>query len=838
MENRAAFLKLFVIMMLVSCSTPVIGQTYPITGINILLPAAPEPNISNWGQGRSQFAITATAASVGGRIDPAARESKMLVIIKNNGIKVCGTYTVNSAPPANFSTVNKVWNGNTAVSFLGKGCRLPPGDYELNVQFFGYKNGKIVALSEEVSKAFSIRGNDKPTDQQQGVINAGIVRDAKQTNLNRPGDQQPGVINPRVEPETKEANRMRPADQQGDGAKPTNTNKPADQLAGAFSPAVEPETKPANPKKPGLLSRLGKIAVSSTGFGGTININLSSPGACDCGNWSPITINRTMKFDCGGKNVIPWKCGQLFNFLSTYNCTSKDKSCQAVTGWEIKKDGVSIVGGQGDQNITGEFIAQANGNYTLTLTAACNGKKCEPCVYTIAVEDCKTCDCGTWGPLLVNRDVKYDCGYKNRIPWKCNQPFNFASVYRCGASSQNCEAITSWEIARDGTTIKTGEGANNVADTFTPTANGTYTLTLNADCNGIKCPPCVYTIAIEDCTTCDCGTWSPLAVNNAVKFENGVKNTIPWKCSQLFSFTSAYHCGLNNQSCQAVTSWEIDKDGVAIKTGNSKIDVADAFTPTANGTYTITLNADCNGIKCPPAVYNVVIEDCTTCDCGNWVSPLVNIRANGSVVAGLKCGESVALSKGSYSFAIPNYRCGLNDASCVVSYSWSVQGGPVVVNGTRQTFNYNFGQPGTYTIDITPICGGKKCRQCKLQVIVQDNLPPVNEEKPEKKKPVTVEQHYYYVISPEYAGEVVSVKDTLFLQIENNYSSGSNQLSYTIRNLSNDKTSRLTKLAITNNQGLIRIALPLQNSVVLKGETGQLIMGDYKKYYYISFKRN
>ena len=1118
MENKISVIKKFLVILFAVFSTQVFAQNYPITGINILLPSSPDPNTANWGMGKSFFMIAASARPVDGGVDPAVRESRLLVIITRGGVKVCGDYIINTAPVANFNIVNKQWNGYSAAAFLGRTCVLAAGDYELSVQFFGYRSGKTIALSDEKTKAFSIRGNNAATDQQPGIIsqevvaenrpgypkrpdnqqpgavnprvvtenkpaypnkpdnqqpgtvnprvvtenkpaypnkpdnqqsgtvnprvvtenkpaypnkpdnqqsgtaNPRVVTENKPAYPNRPDNQQPGTINPRVVTENKPAYPNRPDNQQPATVnprvvtenkpaypnkpdnqqpgtvnprvvtenKPAYPNKPDNQQPGTINPRVVTENKPAYPNKPdnqqpgadvkpgkpdmpanpkpdsaspvadngakpvkpkktGLLGRLGKIAISSTGLGGTIDINLSSPVACECGNWSPITINRTMKFDCGGKNVIPWKCGELFDFLSTYNCTSKDRSCQAITGWEIKKDGVTIVGGQGDHNITGEFIPQANGNYTLTFTAACNGKKCEPCVYTIAVEGCKTCDCGAWGPLLVNRDVKYDCGYKNTIPWKCNQPFSFNSVYRCGANNQDCvattnweiardgvviktgdasnsvadaftptangtytitlnascsgikcppctytisvedcrtcdcgswgplavnnsvkfesavkntiqwkcsqpfsftstyrcgsntqgcQAVTSWEIARDGIVIKTGEASNSVADAFTPTANGTYTITLNADCNGIKCPPAVYNIIVEGCTTCDCGSWGSLAVNNTVKFESAIKNTIKWKCSQPFSFTSAYRCGSNDQGCQAVTSWEIDKDGVSIKTGSGNIDVADAFTPAGNGTYTITLNADCNGIKCPPAVYNVIVEDCTTCDCGNWVSPVVNILANDHIISGLKCGELTTLSKGSYSIALPDFHCSAGDASCAVSYSWSVQGGPVVVNGTRQIFIYNFARAGTYTIDIMPICGGKKCQPCKLQIIVQDNLPPPNVEKTQTKRPASHQQHYYYVISPEYAGEVVSVNDTLFLQVQNNYSSGSNRLSYTIRNLSNDKTSRLASLVVTNNQGLMRIALPLQNSVVAKGETGQFIMGDYKKYYYISFKRN
>lgn len=83
---------------------------------------------------------------------------------------------------------------------------------------------------------------------------------------------------------------------------------------------------------------------------------------------------------------------------------------------------------------------------------------------------------------------------------------------------------------------------------------------------------------------------------------------------------------------------------------------------------------------------------------------------------------------------------------------------------------------------------------------------------------------------------IVDVKDTLFIQFENNYSP--KQLTYTIRNLSTNKTSSVTRLEPTSkNKGLNRITLPIQNSVVAKGESGILTLYDNKKYYYFSFRK-
>lgn len=178
----------FFTLVFVALAMQVAAQNYPITSINISLPANPDANIANWGTGTSAFVFTATAKQgpVPGRVDPTLAECKILVIIKKSGAKICGAYTSGSAPVANFNALTKVWSGAGAVSFIGQDCTLPPGDYELSVQFFGYSNGKTIAFSDEKTKPFTVKGNDQQAYQPPAILFPARLTVYKQADIIKP----------------------------------------------------------------------------------------------------------------------------------------------------------------------------------------------------------------------------------------------------------------------------------------------------------------------------------------------------------------------------------------------------------------------------------------------------------------------------------------------------------------------------------------------------------------------------------------------------------------------------------------------------------------------------
>jgi hypothetical protein len=153
-----AMRKLFTLLLLV-ITTPLLSQTNPITGIIITLPQNPDAALVKWGAGT--LTLSASTKMVNGRVEDRVRDCRILLIIKKSGTVVCGSFNSSSAPSANFSSANKVWSGKSAVALLGQDCTLPPGDYELCVQFFGNGPAGVIPFSDEKCKSFSIKSQEE-----------------------------------------------------------------------------------------------------------------------------------------------------------------------------------------------------------------------------------------------------------------------------------------------------------------------------------------------------------------------------------------------------------------------------------------------------------------------------------------------------------------------------------------------------------------------------------------------------------------------------------------------------------------------------------------------------
>jgi hypothetical protein len=146
------------------------AQENLITVNNVTL-INPGTNIANWGTGMSVFKIAATTTVKNSTL-PDVIDSKILVTIRQQGgSQFCGK-TSSDAPPSNFivNQINRTWSGPGDILSLGLNCKLlPPGSYELCVQFF--YNGISISGKQPYCKPFTIKTEVQQVYQPPQGIN-------------------------------------------------------------------------------------------------------------------------------------------------------------------------------------------------------------------------------------------------------------------------------------------------------------------------------------------------------------------------------------------------------------------------------------------------------------------------------------------------------------------------------------------------------------------------------------------------------------------------------------------------------------------------------------------
>ncbi len=478
------------------------SQNYPITGINISLPASPDANTANWGTGKTMLTITATAKAVAGRVDPMVEESKLLLTIKKGGVKVCGAFTGSSAPAANFNTLTKVWSGTNAVSFLGKDCVLAPGDYEICAQFFGYGAAGSAPYSEEKCKPFSIREVEQLSYQPPQPITPADGSEFTEAELQKPFVFRWIPVIPKPQEPVTYRLTVWQLMQGQNGTQAMQINQPlitkdVDNITQTVvnnivgGPCLPPYLCDFiwNVQ---ALNREGKPIGENNG---TSKPFVFSAIRCECGTWNPLIVQNAAvvsRYECNSK--IEWRCNQPFSFTTNYQCRPNNEKCQAKTGWEIRMADGSKKAGSGTN---GSFTPVTNGIYTLTLNATCNGKACQPCIYSIVVEGCKTCDCSEWSNSVVEIQAKDVT--TSRL--KCSETASLSKgIYQfhfpdfvCNPKDSSCTVSYEWSVQG----MASGNGTGKTFR-FNFNQAGPHTVMIIPICGGKKCAPCRIIINVVD----------------------------------------------------------------------------------------------------------------------------------------------------------------------------------------------------------------------------------------------------------------------------------------------------------------------------------------------------
>jgi len=503
-----------------------------ISNIKITLPSSPDPNTANWGSGTSPFMIQATGKSFNGKLDGSVLESKILVTIKKSGTKVCGSYTSYTAPASKFSSITTTWSGQSAVSLLGQDCILKPGEYELCVQFFSGSNPPR-ELSAEKCKAFTIRGEEQITYQPPQAISPADGSVISAADAKKPVTFRWTPVVPKPRGEVVYKVRMIEIRQ----------GQSASVAMKSAVPIFEKEVVNQNQMAGISLNQYPIVAGSKYGWYVQATNKEGRPVGGNNGYSAPFQFNTNncnrnlwitlVSVACltGSTGLNNYKvCVNVKYTSSSYNLTFNN----AGSGFTACMENNHLIP-YTITNLSPALQSQSSGSST-TLSYCFNVNGVPPSelgldihllgdeiatptevcpIYAetgIKIPQCPqqtTCDCGRWGELHTSQTLNpntppfignFVCG--SQFKAYCGIPLTFGISFSClPLNNPNCLETLSWKIEKDNVILNSGSNAGlpNITGVFTPSENGTYTLTFTSTCNGVVCPPCVYTIIVENC---------------------------------------------------------------------------------------------------------------------------------------------------------------------------------------------------------------------------------------------------------------------------------------------------------------------------------------------------
>lgn len=127
-----------------------------ISPITISMPSSMPANMTDWHTMPQPIVVTAQVRAVNGQVPGQIKEARVLFTIKSGDAKICGSYTLQNAPYANFNGPVKTWTGKDVLQLVGQECLLKPGNYQLCVQFFGISNTGTPGIVGEACKPFIV----------------------------------------------------------------------------------------------------------------------------------------------------------------------------------------------------------------------------------------------------------------------------------------------------------------------------------------------------------------------------------------------------------------------------------------------------------------------------------------------------------------------------------------------------------------------------------------------------------------------------------------------------------------------------------------------------------
>jgi hypothetical protein len=247
----------------------------------------------------------------------------------------------------------------------------------------------------------------------------------------------------------------------------------------------------------------------------TIIVNKVVTPPCSCIGWAPVLVHWLDYPSEGYRSVV---CDSTLTIdevttntpvvIGSNPCSLDGCQVPPTYGWTVTPPTGPIIQWDG---LPAAFVPASTGSYTVVLNATCGDNPCPPCTITILIQGLVTPPCAcqgfssggmvSWGGSSPGSDHGR-CGGDPVVISSLTMGTPVELSEALAKCSDACQPPTtySWTVTPPtGPTITSPPNSTD-SFSFTPTSIGSYTVLIEASCGTTSCPPCTYTIIINELT--------------------------------------------------------------------------------------------------------------------------------------------------------------------------------------------------------------------------------------------------------------------------------------------------------------------------------------------------
>jgi PKD repeat protein len=251
---------------------------------------------------------------------------------------------------------------------------------------------------------------------------------------------------------------------------------------------------------------------------------------------------------------------------------------------------------------------------------------------------------------------------------------------------------------------------------------GSHTITATVTMNGCTATTAAYNVFIKNCDTCNCKEsywkdgpwWTNLVTGEKTKIDCKKE---PFQyviqgdhCKDSFAVSGSYMCKGKDCPGKVVFSLYNANTNSYIGGGTGSYTIPSGL---PNGSYYLTIYAYCGDLKCDSCKI-FIKKDCKGCDCnkpGVEIEPVLIINKDKKPI---HCGDHFEVNCLSNVTLTANYFCIPQNCPATITYQLT---GPISQTGNLP-LSLSGLPAGSYSIVLTAYCGGKLCKECKLNFVV------------------------------------------------------------------------------------------------------------------------